>query len=104
MSIFKLAKKGYGLLGRTEKSTDTVKIKPSGKKTETETYLKNRKEPTTYKSTQDRNIESAKAFDKANKKELSKGEEALKGLKNYFKEAEKSPEMKAYRKKQKLEE
>ena len=95
MSIFKLAKKGYGLLGRAEQSTDTIKIKPSGKKTETEAYLKNRKEPTRYKEPE----KKIKV-----KKELSKGEEALKGLKNYFKEAEKSPEMKAYRKKEKLEE
>tara|TARA_R110000796_G_scaffold235503_1_gene354495 strand:- start:93 stop:347 length:255 start_codon:yes stop_codon:yes gene_type:complete len=36
---------------KNKKSTDTIKIKPSGKKTETEAYLKNRKKPTTYKGT-----------------------------------------------------
>ena len=56
MSLFKIAKKGFGLLGKNKKTktksksnTDTIKIKPSGKKTETEAYLKNRKKPTTYK-------------------------------------------------------
>jgi hypothetical protein len=54
--IFKLAKKGFGLLGKSNKSksnksTDTITVEPSGKKTETETYLKNRKPPTTYKGT-----------------------------------------------------
>ena len=49
--IFKLAKKGYGLLGKSDKSVGTLTVKPSGKKTETEAYLKNRKEPTTYKGT-----------------------------------------------------
>jgi hypothetical protein len=41
--IFKLAKKGFGLLGKPDKSVGTLTVKPSGKKTETETYLKNRK-------------------------------------------------------------
>ena len=49
MTLFKIAKKGFGLLGKNKKSTDTIKVKPSGKKTETEKYLKNRKKPTTYK-------------------------------------------------------
>jgi hypothetical protein len=49
--IFKLAKKGFGLLGKPDKSVGTLTVKPSGKKTETETYLKNRKPPTTYKGT-----------------------------------------------------
>jgi hypothetical protein len=49
--IFKLAKKGFGLLGKSDKSTDTITVKPSGKKTETKAYLKNRKKPTTYKGT-----------------------------------------------------
>jgi molecular chaperone DnaK (HSP70) len=49
--IFKLAKKGFELLGKSDKSTDTITVKPSGKKTETKAYLKNRKEPTTYKGT-----------------------------------------------------
>ena len=52
MTLFKIAKKGFGLLGKNKKSTDTIKIKPSGKKTETEKYLKNRKKPTTYKGTE----------------------------------------------------
>ena len=46
-----IAKKGFGMLGKGKKSTGTIKIKPSGKKTETEAYLKNRKKPTTYKGT-----------------------------------------------------
>lgn len=56
MRLFKIAKKGFGLLGKNKKTktksksnTDTIRIKPSGKKTETEAYLKNRKKPTTYK-------------------------------------------------------
>lgn len=54
MSLFKITKKGFGLLGKNKKTktksnTDTIRIKPSGKKTETEAYLKNRKKPTTYK-------------------------------------------------------
>ena len=51
MGILGIAKKGFGMLGKGKKSTGTVKIKPSGKKTETEAYLKNRKKPTTYKGT-----------------------------------------------------
>jgi hypothetical protein len=43
--IFKLAKKGFGLLGKPDKSVGTLTVKPSGKKTETETYLKNRNHP-----------------------------------------------------------
>jgi hypothetical protein len=39
------------LLGKSDKSDGTLTVKPSGKKTETEAYLKNRKEPTTYKGT-----------------------------------------------------
>ena len=51
--------------------------------------------------TQARNIESVKMYEKAKiKKEPSKAEKALKDFKNYFKEAEKTPEMKAYRKEQ----
>jgi hypothetical protein len=42
--IFKLAKKGFGLLGKPDKSVGTLTVKPSGKKTETEAYLKNRKD------------------------------------------------------------
>jgi hypothetical protein len=30
--IFKLAKKGYGLLGKSDKSVGTLTVKPSGKK------------------------------------------------------------------------
>jgi hypothetical protein len=39
------------LLGKPDKSVGTLTVKPSGKTTETEAYLKNRKEPTTYKGT-----------------------------------------------------
>tara|TARA_R110000765_G_scaffold20236_1_gene52624 strand:+ start:273 stop:530 length:258 start_codon:yes stop_codon:yes gene_type:complete len=51
MGMLGIAKKGFGMLGKGKKSTGTIKIKPSGKKTETEAYLKNRKKPTTYKGT-----------------------------------------------------
>jgi hypothetical protein len=34
--IFKLAKKGFGLLGKPDKSVGTLTVKPSGKTTETE--------------------------------------------------------------------
>ena len=51
MGILGITKKGFGMLGKGKKSTGTIKIKPSGKKTETEAYLKNRKKPTTYKGT-----------------------------------------------------
>ena len=47
MSMYGIAKRGLGLLGKIKKSTETIKIKPSGKKTKTEKYLKNRKKPTT---------------------------------------------------------
>jgi hypothetical protein len=38
--IFKLAKKGFGLLGKPDKSVGTLTVKPSGKKTETKHILK----------------------------------------------------------------
>jgi hypothetical protein len=59
------------------------------------------KKTVTAPETQTRNIESGKIFEKAKiKKEPSKAEKALKDFRNYFKEAEKTPEMKAYRKEQ----
>ena len=91
MSMYGIAKRGLGLLGKNKKSTDTIKIKPSGKKTETEKYLKNRKPPTKYEKPKQK-IRSKKKPDKV--------EQAFKNMKNYFKEVEKTPEMKAYRKKE----
>ena len=76
---------------KNKKSTDTIKIKPSGKKTETEAYLKNRKPPTKYEKPKQKTRP---------KKEPDKAEQAFKNMKNYFKEVEKTPEMKAYRKKE----
>jgi 2-keto-4-pentenoate hydratase/2-oxohepta-3-ene-1,7-dioic acid hydratase in catechol pathway len=59
------------------------------------------KKTVTAPETRTRNIESGKMFEKAKiKKEPSKVEKALKDFRNYFKEAEKTPEMKAYRKEQ----
>jgi len=65
-------------------STDTIKIKPSGKKTETEAYLKNRKKPTTYKGSK---------FD-------NKMRDMMNELESKMRRIEKTPEMKAYRKKE----
>jgi len=89
--MYGIAKRGLGLLGKIKKSTETIKIKPSGKKTETEAYLKNRKPPTKYEKPKQK-IRSEKKPDKV--------EQAFKNMKNYFKEVEKTPEMKAYRKKE----
>ena len=59
------------------------------------------KKTVTAPETRTRNIESGKMFEKAKiKKEPSKAEKALKDFRNYFKEAEKTPEMKAYLKEQ----
>lgn len=85
--LFGAAKRGLGLLGRSKKSTETIKIKPSGKKTETEAYLKNRKEPTTYKGTKFEN-EMRDKFNEARSKNegiltTPKVEQYLKG-KKYF--------------------
>ena len=84
MGMLGIAKKGFGMLGKGKKSTDTIKIKPSGKKTETEAYLKNRKKPTTYKGSK---------FD-------NKMRDMMNELESKMRRIEKTPEMKAYRKKE----
>jgi predicted phage terminase large subunit-like protein len=50
-SIIGIALRGFGKALRKDKSTPIRSVKPSGKKTETEAYLKNRQPPTTYKGT-----------------------------------------------------
>jgi hypothetical protein len=53
MGLFGKQKRGTSPILLVPKPTvgGTLTVKPSGKKTETETYLKNRKPPTTYKGT-----------------------------------------------------